>query len=364
MLKKKPRLPAHIVLNNRTLTIFSGSNYDTVFFSVGLGDIMINERYQDDPIQCFVVKNVKARTQITLCSFAESTKGPEQIKSEWVNAITFFRSKCFEGMKIAPDPDDIDPTLAMKRKDLEEETMEAKAAGGAAVDSRAAAAMAKSMQSLQALALDAIGKEVKYEQMMENEERIRQEDEQKELAKKLESMKLKQECLNREVKKKSAKSEADIREKQVDFDFDGLKDEIKNLIMRKRSEQSKRIEIMKKMGDRRKRDIYNQINELQMKMAKDMLKAEKNVNSSLCDPAVNNKESMNEYCNSNINDDPSMNKDCKDPDNFCYICCELEVGIFYVAKRDACMGKCNKGKKQDKGNWVWVPESNKVKRRR
>ena len=39
--------------------------------------------------------------------------------------------------------------------------------------------------------IQAITKEVKYEQMLENEERVREQDEDKELAAKLESMKVK-----------------------------------------------------------------------------------------------------------------------------------------------------------------------------
>lgn len=131
--------------------------------------------------------------------------------------------------------------------------------------------------------------------------------------------------------------------------------------MKKRSEQSKRIEIMEKMAGKRKRGLMNKINELQTKMAKSMIAAEKAGNASLCDPALQSAESMSTYCNENFSDDPSMNKDCKDPDVFCYMCCEIEVGVFFIAKREACMEKCVSPKKKSKGNWVYVPEANKVK---
>ena len=131
--------------------------------------------------------------------------------------------------------------------------------------------------------------------------------------------------------------------------------------MKKRSEQSMRITIMEKMAGKRKRGLMNKINELQTKMAKSMINAEKSGNMSLCDPALQTKESINGYCNANFDDDPSLNKDCKDPDIFCYMCCEVEVGIFYVAKRETCMEKCNSSKKKTKGNWIYVPEANKVK---
>ena len=320
---------------------------------------MIVENYLDDPVSCFVVKNMKSKQKITLCAFAEATEGPETIKGKWIKAITFFRNYCYEGMKFAPDHEP-DPVIEMKKQELEQEELDRNSVGDAEFDTRKAADLAKSLQEMQALAMNAISKEAKYEQMQENEERLKEGDEMKELEKKLESLRLKQDCLNRDIKKKSAKTEQDIRTRQLDFNFEDLKDSIKSMILKKRSEQSKRLEIMKKLAGKRKREMMDRINGLQMQMAQDMLKAEKAGNATLCNPAIQTKESVDNYCNKNFYDDPGMNKDCKDADTFCYMCCEMEVGVFFVSKREECMGQCKNNKKSCKGTWVWVPQSNKV----
>jgi len=57
--------------------------------------------------------------------------------------------------------------------------------------------------------------------------------------------------------------------------------------------------------------------------------------------------------------------DCKNPNQYCYICCENEFGETHADEREKCFEKCaglNSESSDDKsqGNWVWVPRLNKV----
>lgn len=56
-----------------------------------------------------------------------------------------------------------------------------------------------------------------------------------------------------------------------------------------------------------------------------------------------------------------MNEACKDPDSFCNICCENEVGVKYKTERNECLSNCDVGCGVKNGNWVWVPAANAVK---
>ena len=154
-LRVKPRLPAHVILNNRTLTVFSGESYDSVVFSVPLSDIMLHANWTDSPESCFVVKNTKAFTQIVLCALTGS-QDPSKDKKNWLDAIGLFKSQCYEGMKIAPDEDNDDPILNMKKAELAEEELEASASGAAAVDNKGSANMAKDLEDLQKLAMSVL----------------------------------------------------------------------------------------------------------------------------------------------------------------------------------------------------------------
>ena len=151
-LRVKPRLPAHVILNNRTLTVFSGESYESVVFSVPLSDIMLQANWTESKESCFVVKNTRAFDQIVLCAIT-GARDPSKDKKEWLDAIQLFKSKCYEGMKIAPS-EDIDPIIAMKKADLEEEELEQTSAGGATVDNKASANMAKDLEDLQKLAMN------------------------------------------------------------------------------------------------------------------------------------------------------------------------------------------------------------------
>jgi hypothetical protein len=51
-LKKKPRIPARVVLNNRTLTVFENDKYESVLFTTNL-DTLTAEDLPSDPNTCF-----------------------------------------------------------------------------------------------------------------------------------------------------------------------------------------------------------------------------------------------------------------------------------------------------------------------
>jgi len=93
-------------------------------------------------------------------------------------------------------------------------------------------------------------------------------------------------------------------------------------------------------------------------MAKTAMAAAKLGDITKCDPK-NPSEVKNTYCNREFDDDPNLNQDCKDPESYCFICCENEAGVRHVQERTQCFAMCNS--KPKGGNWIWVPESNAVK---
>lgn len=42
------------------------------------------------------------------------------------------------------------------------------------------------------------------------------------------------------------------------------------------------------------------------------------------------------------------------------MCCENEFGLKYMNDRNKCMDKCEDGTGNKKGNWVWVPNRQKI----
>ena len=75
---------------------------------------------------------------------------------------------------------------------------------------------------------------------------------------------------------------------------------------------------------------------LKTKMKKDVKKSYKKGDLNLC-PPKQPQTKMDDYCNKNFNTEPEENEDCKDPEQFCIICCDNEFGQFTTEDRVKCL---------------------------
>ena len=148
-----------------------------------------------------------------------------------------------------------------------------------------------------------------------------------------------------------------MKEGDLSQAINDIKDDIKNVIMKNRGKMSKKIEIMKKLADKKRRASQEEVQMIRMKIAKELFKSKKKGNLSECTPN-SSQEHIDTYCNKNFHDDVDDNRDCKDSDEFCYMCCENEFGEMWGKDRDSCFKSCENRK--GKGNWVWVPSGNKI----
>lgn len=119
---QSPRIPARVILNNKTLMVFESEDYQTVIFSINLENLKTIENFPEDSENCFVLKDCTADNKITLCGFANSKEKSSQQKREWIKQIYFFRDKCQE-----EDNNYTDEILILKKRALDEEAMERRA---------------------------------------------------------------------------------------------------------------------------------------------------------------------------------------------------------------------------------------------
>lgn len=90
---RPPRVPARVVLNNMTLTVFQTTKYDDVLFTSELDDLVISEFADDEG--CFKAKNENTDVEVTLCTLASVTHITlKQNRDEWIKQIGFFRDHC------------------------------------------------------------------------------------------------------------------------------------------------------------------------------------------------------------------------------------------------------------------------------
>ncbi len=91
-------------------------------------------------------------------------------------------------------------------------------------------------------------------------------------------------------------------------------------------------------------------------MADEIMDANKNGNQEVCRKARNDLKKIGEFCDENEPTDYARNLSCKEPENFCYRCCELEFGNMYINKRYDCQKMCDREEKKEleNGDWVWT----------
>jgi len=57
-------------------------------------------------------------------------------------------------------------------------------------------------------------------------------------------------------------------------------------------------------------------------------------------PSSASDNTIYEYCVKYFSDNFVKFDDCKNPKNFCYVCCENEFGEVHVLEREKCYAKC------------------------
>jgi len=177
---EKPRFPVRVVLNNRTLTVFEASHYDTVAFSVNLKSITAIEQHPDDPKACFVI-NTDDNKRITLCAMrGDSSDSAENIKNEWVKQIFWFKDHIDAPLDIKVFEDD--EITKIQKHELQIRMEEESNARIQAKRSEMAIHQNEyKVQQADSVAINAISKELRYEALMTQEMRLSEGESQKNL---------------------------------------------------------------------------------------------------------------------------------------------------------------------------------------
>ena len=134
----------------------------------------------------------------------------------------------------------------------------------------------------------------------------------------------------------------------------------------KRAQLKEKMSTMRKQAERKQNSIIQQLKEVKMSMAEDMTKVYKDGDESRC-KGKDEKDKIERYCANNFAEDYLKFDECKDPENFCYVCCENEFGDMHKDKRQLCYDNlCNKkkeGTKEDSNDgWLWVGDVNKLEK--
>ncbi len=350
----KPQLlPAWLVMNLNTISLFSDDTYKTAIFNLDLKGVILSSNKKNRC--CFIIDAENKSYKV--CAFEGCNKGLPGV-SKFVRTYQYrfslFQTKCYDGLPKADSGFSIGK-LPSKKKDKDDKNTMLKHMNISVeeADTREKTVKKKVVQSeetkvqldvknSQDTALKVIKKEIDLEAMIKKEMQKKAKTETEELLEKMHHEEKKKEKLEQIFSEKETE-EADKRKvKKAEIEVEEIKKEAVNEVSSKREALKKKIFEIKKAADRKKKVIEMQINMIRAQVAKRIMVENRKGSSEVCKKAFGKKKLIQEYCNQNVVEDLNKNIECKVMDSFCYVCCETEFGNMFIKERDQCYNMCDK----------------------
>jgi hypothetical protein len=368
------KVPTRLVMNNSTLSLYADETYTSSIFTFKLD--LVDLKLNRNDICCFYIRSNNQKFEV--CAFESkcgTIKNPKFFKS-WNREFNLFTNACSHyrirghGKDPLPtkkgrfNPDD-DIKSGMIENASQQQALVAHAQVAMMQErekllkNKLLATEKKQVESkigkTQKTVIKALRKEVKLEDLIKKEETEKFENETKNLIAKFKHEKKKKKCLEKILKSRE-KEDAKVREEiEIKHEIQRLKKEALKVVKKKRKTLKKKILEIKKKMQRKNRLIEQQIQKVRGSMANELIQANKQGSWKVCKESRSCKKKMVDYCNVNFVDDYAKNMDCRDPENFCYVCCENEYGNMFLKMRDTCYNMCDGLSQKDLngGEWVW-----------
>ena len=348
--------PSRIIMNNRTISLFRDDDYKESVFAFYLKDTAIDYHKEDEC--CFDLASGKKKYTIcggfgTRCG----TKNDQIFVNEWMLDFDLFKNKCFNRFVHK----NWKSTMIKKK---EQEKLNQARLGN--IENRAKLihkklrekenlSMLSKIKKTQNLAMKALKRELNIERMLAREEQLKSEAEAKRLLELKKQEKKKEDCLDKAFKERDLQDRRLREKKEADNQIKKIKDEAIKDVEDQRRELKRKIDDIRNRANRRKRLIEQEISVIRGNMAKKLVDAQRNGDMELCKQSTISQTKIENYCNFHVITDYVRNLDCKNPDSFCYICCETEFGNMFMKNRDLCYAMCDDLMRQKiNGKWIWT----------
>ena len=351
------KMPSRIVMNNRTITLYEDENYHKQVFTFNLPQVSFYKSIKDHC--CFVLRSLNQQYEI--CGFNTNCGSKENLVfyKSWQNDFILWQTKCFVNLDNKRWEEKIkrqwDGKLQSANLDLINEktkliTEKLKNFQDVKIQNKIKSTHINVMTVLQ--------KEARMEQLVAKEEKEKLDQETRNLVKTIKSEKKKKSCLVKALKSRELEDERKRKSKEAANQINKLKSDAKKQVDQTRVRLKKKLEQIRKKARRKNRLLQQKLQKVRGSMAKEILNANKFGDLNICKKNRGDKVKIQKYCDSNFMDNYSKNLDCKNPDDFCYVCCENEYGNMYIKERDLCYDMCDNLAKSDlsNGEWVWIDQ--------
>jgi hypothetical protein len=182
-------------------------------------------------------------------------------------------------------------------------------------------------------------KEDNYENSLEKITLKKIQDEKDKMNKQIAKEQLKANQLIKDLQDSKQNNSFKAKERAMKNKMKSLLNQVKKQIADRRSKLLNKLNRAKKMHEVDQKIAAKKILDIKRNLGKKLANMSKKGNPNQC--FVKNKQKINDYCNCNFSD-LIMKKECKNQDQFCYLCCDNEIGKNNKENLECCYNKCDK----------------------
>lgn len=371
---KAVQIPVRVVMNQYTISAFAGLNETDRKVSFDIKKVSFYTSIRDPT--CFILKeygvphapmsktgSLGEKAPISEAEFCPFATSSPEIKEEWDYDFHLFKHQCHESKKLTAlllNNTEIEEELSKKKGQMRIDMVnEKKKKLLAKTEDSGATVYAKKVKEN---SLKAIEKEVKLEQMIENEIKEAQNEAIEMKAKELEKEKTKLDCLNKAIKERELENEYNVAQSATEDRIEGLKKQVAETISTKRQRLKSKIARLKKMSSSQLKNMEAQIMNVRLEMV-NSLSTKNSFNPEKCRVMVLAKtedeyqRQKKTYCDERMATDPQDHRRCvsAERNDVIALCCDYETdpSIPDDYKKCVSQAKQNLPESQDDVRFFW-----------
>lgn len=190
------------------------------------------------------------------------------------------------------------------------------------------------------IAQDKIGKEERYEQLLEEELKLKGENEIRDLKQRIEREKWNYDISNIQHKKIQNQNLIEKRNKEVDRKIKEIERRLNDELEEKRKKNKKKLKILRIQQQIQLAKLEEEYTEIKMKNSNQSVTFIKRGNYHSCVDNTNNNKYIQKYCKKVYKDRIKFLGICLQKENFCFMCCNNEFSDYYLDLKEDCYNKC------------------------
>lgn len=340
---KAIQLPVRVVMNQYTLSAYAGLNETDKKVSFDIKKVNFYTSIRDP--SCFILKEygifqnpttekkeLGEKTSISEAEFCPfgANSNPD-IKEEWEYDFNLFKHQCHEQKKLSVvlNETEIEDELNKKKGQMRIDIANEKKKKNLLNKEEETSSY---IQKVKDQSLQAIQKELKLEQIIEQEIKETQALAIEMKAKELDKEKYKLDCLNKAIKEKEIENEYNLAQAAKEDRLDNIKKQVVNTINIKRARLKSKIAKLKKLSTNQLNNMDAQIMNIRLEMMNSLNK-ENSYNPQKCRVLIITKtedefqQVKRAYCDEKMANDPDDHKKCvtADREDIIHLCCDYET---------------------------------------